>query len=308
MRVMVLGGTGFIGRHAAAALKARGHSVVIGTRSPKRALKRLPAELRDCELRETHFESLTTRYVWQPLLADIDAVINAVGILRERGRETYDRVHNMAPTALAAACERLHLRLVHVSALGLRPQALSGFIHSKILAERAIAAAGADYSIVRPSLLDGDGGFGAEWIRRVARWPVHFIPAEARGRMAPLDVRDLGEALAVLCERGGEGRREVELGGSVKRTMADYLGALRAVQGRQPALRLPIPAPLARLAAAACDFLHLTPLCPGLLDLMRRDNLPRANQLRTLIGRAPLAVGREPLARQAAYPRSAKPA
>ena len=247
MRVMVLGGTGFIGRHAAAALKARGHSVVIGTRSPKRALKRLPAELRDCELRETHFESLTTRYVWQPLLADIDAVINAVGILRERGRETYDRVHNMAPTALAAACERLHLRLVHVSALGLRPQALSGFIHSKILAERAIAAAGADYSIVRPSLLDGDGGFGAEWIRRVARWPVHFIPAEARGRMAPLDVRDLGEALAVLCERGGEGRREVELGGGAKRTMAEHLASMRALHDGRPALRIPIPRFLARI-------------------------------------------------------------
>jgi uncharacterized protein YbjT (DUF2867 family) len=82
-------------------------------------------------LRETHFESLTTRYVWKPLLEDVDAVVNAVGILRERGRETFDRVHNMAPTALSEACERLKLRLIHISALGLRPQALSGFIHSK---------------------------------------------------------------------------------------------------------------------------------------------------------------------------------
>ena len=101
---MVLGGSGFIGRHTAAALRARGHTVVIGTRRPRRALAKLPAALRDCELRETHFESLTTRYVWKPLLADIDAVVNTVGILRERGRETYDRVHSMAPTALATAC------------------------------------------------------------------------------------------------------------------------------------------------------------------------------------------------------------
>jgi len=291
MRVMVLGGTGFIGRHAAAALRARGHSVVIGTRHPKRALKRLPPALRDCELRETHFESLTTRYIWQPLLADVDAVVNAVGILRERGRETYDRVHNMAPTALSAACERLHLRLVHVSALGLRPQALSGFIHSKILAERAIAAAGGDYSIVRPSLLDGEGGFGAEWIRRVARWPVHFIPVEARGRMAPLDVRDLGEALAVLCERGGEGRREVEVGGSARRTMADYLASMRALHGARPALRIPVPRFFARLTAHVCDLLHFSPFSFGHLELLRRDNLPRVNMLAALIGRAPTPVG-----------------
>ena len=295
MRGMVLGGSGFIGRHVAAALRARGHAVVIGTRHPKRALKKLPQALRagfsNMELRETHFESLTTRYVWQPLLADVDAVVNAVGILRERGRETYDRVHNMAPTALSAACERLHLRLVHVSALGLRPQALSGFIHSKILAERAIAAGGADYSIVRPSLLDGDGGFGAEWVRHVARWPVHFVPEEARGRMAPLDVRDLGEALAVLCERGGEGRREVELGGSAKRTMAEHLASMRALHDDSPALRITIPRFLARIAAHLCDVVHFSPFSFGHLELLRRDNLPKVNMLPALIGRAPTPVG-----------------
>jgi NADH dehydrogenase len=288
---MVLGGSGFIGRHTAAALRARGHAVVIGTRHPKRALARLPMGLRDCELRETHFESLTTRYVWKPLLADIDAVVNAAGILRERGGETYDRVHNMAPAALGEACACLGLRLVHVSALGLRPEARSRFLRSKLIAERKIMASGADYSIVRPALLDGAGGFGADWIRRVAQWPVHPYPSDARGRMAPLDVRDLGEALAILCERGGEGRREVELGGGAKRTMPEYLGALRALHSERPALRLPVPAFLARLGSHLCDLLHFSPFSYGHLELMRRDNLPRVNMLSTLIGRTPAPVG-----------------
>jgi NADH dehydrogenase len=290
---MVLGGTGFVGRHAAAALRARGHAVVLGTRHPGRALAKLPPALRDCDLREIHLESLTTRYIWKPLLEDVDAVVNAAGILRERGGETYDRVHNMAPAALAEACARLGLRLVHVSALGLRPEARSRFLRSKLSAERKIAASGADYSIVRPALLDGPGGAAAEWLRRLARLPLHPVPTDACGRMAPLDVRDLADALAVLCERGGEGRREIELGGSVRRTMADYLNALRVAQGGQPAPRLPVPAPLARVAASLCDLLHVTPLCPGVLDLMRRDNLPRANPLRALIGRAPAPVGRD---------------
>jgi len=294
MRVIVLGGTGFIGRHAAAALRARGHGVIIGTRRPKRALKKLPPALRDCELRETHLEFLTTRYCWEPQLRDVDVVVNSVGILRERGQETYDRVHNMAPAALALACERQQLRLVHVSALGLRPQALSGFIRSKIVAERAIAAGGADYSIVRPSLLDGEGGFGAEWIRRVARWPVHFIPVEALGRMAPLDVRDLGEAIAVLCERGGEGRREVELGGSARRTMAEHLASMRALHDARPALHIPVPRFLARLGAHVCDLLHFSPFSFGHLELLRRDNVPQVNLLSALIGRTPTPVGARP--------------
>src|SRR5262245_8972673 len=195
-RILVLGGTGFIGSHAAAALRARGHEVLIGTRHPKRALAKLPPALRDCDLREAHFESLTTRYVWKPLLEGFDTVLNSVGILRERGAETYDRVHNMAPRALAEACARAGVPLVHVSALGLRVDSRSGFLRSKLRGERNIMRGAADYTIVRPSLLDGPGGYGAHWLRWFARWPVHFVPADARGRTAALDVRDLGEALA----------------------------------------------------------------------------------------------------------------
>jgi len=287
-RVMVLGGTGFIGRHAAAALRARGHSVLIGTRHPRRALARLPAALRDCDLRETHLESLTTCYVWKPLLADVDAVINCVGILRERGGETYDRVHHMAPRALAVACERMDLRLVHVSALGLRPESRSRFLRSKLLGERRIAESFADYSIVRPSLLDGEGGYGAQWLRRVARWPVHLFPADAVGRMAALDVCDLGDALAALCEISGASMpREIELGGSAKRALPDYLDFLRSLEGLRPALQIGLPAPLTRLAAGLCDLLHLSPLSMGLLELIKRDNLPKENLLQALIGRAP---------------------
>ena len=308
MKVLVLGGTGFVGRHAALALRERGHTVVIGTRHLKRARDKLPPALRDCELRETHFESLTTRYIWKPLLDDVDAVVNAVGILRERASETYDRVHNMAPAALGEACARLHVRLVHVSALGLRPEARSRFLRSKLIAERKIAASGADYSLVRPALLDGEGGFGAVWLRRVAKWPVHLYPSDAKGRLAPLDVRDLGEALAVLCERSGEGRREVELGGSAKRAMAEYLAALRAVYDDQRALRLPVPALIARLGSHLCDLLHFSPFSFGHLELMRRDNLPRMNMLSTLIGRPPAPVGREPATRARAFPRAAKTA
>jgi NADH dehydrogenase len=292
MRIMVLGGTGFVGRHVSAALRARGHAVVIGTRHPKRALAKLPPALGDCELRETHFESLTTRYVWKPLLGDVDVVVNAVGILRERGAETYERVHEMAPGALALACERAGVRLVHVSALGLRPRAYSRFLRSKAAAERAIADTSADYSIVRPSLLHGDGGYAAEWLRKLARWPVHCVPMAARGRFAALHVRDLAEAIVVLCEtRGRADWREVELGGSVRRTLAEHLDAIRARPGDHPALRVPVPNFVALAAASLCDLLHVTPYGVPVLELLWRDNLPKANRLRALLGRTPTPVG-----------------
>ena len=135
-----------------------------------------------------------------------------------------------------------------------------------------------------------------------SRWPVHFVPAEARGRIAALDVRDLGEAIAVLCEaRGKPALREVELGGSAWRTMAQHLAALRAVHDGRPALCLPVPRLIARVASHLCDLLHFSPFSFGHLELMRRDNVPRENLLPLLLGRAPAQVGREPPALRPSY-------
>lgn len=308
MRILVLGGTGFIGRHAAAALRARGHAVLIGTRNPRRALAKLPPALRDCDLREAHFESLTTRYVWQPLLEGFDAAVNLVGILRERRGETYDRVHVMAPRALAEACARGGVRLIHVSMLGARPESRSRLLRSRLAGERGIAAAGGDYSIVRAPLLAGAGGFGADWLARLARWPVHAVPADATGRFSSLQVKDLADALASLCEIPGSALpREIELGGGTPRTLAGHLAALRAPGDERPALQLPIPPLAVRLACEICDFFNATPLTSGLLDLLRRDCLPRENLLQALIRRAPAPVGREPKPPRPVYAFSAIP-
>jgi NADH dehydrogenase len=282
MRVLVLGGSGFIGRHATAALAGRGHEVMIGTRRP-----RAP---HPCPAREAHLENLCEARAWDTLLAGTDAVVNAVGILRERGRATYDRVHRRAAGALAEACAAKRIRLVHVSALGLHASARSRFITSKLAGERQVAASGADCCILRPSLLDGDGGFGARWLRWLARWPIHLVPGDALGRIAALDVRDLGEAIARLCEMPAVPPL-AEVGGSRAYTMVEYLNALRGAEGLAPAAHAAVPAWLARAASHACDALHFSPFSVGHWELMRRDNLPCPNALPGLLGRAPAAVG-----------------
>jgi NADH dehydrogenase len=295
--VLVLGASGFIGRHAVLALLAAGCRVVIGSRHPGRIDKRLPAAARHCPRRTCRFEQLLAPDGWRELLAGIDVVLNSVGILREHGRETYERIHHFAPAALAAACRECGLPLIHVSALGLDARARSGFLRSKLAGERALRASGANWCIVRPSLLDGDGGFGARWLRRVALWPMHPLPAAAQSRIAALDVRDLGEALARLAARLGAGEclgpdRELDLGGTDARSLSDHLDALRRVHTTRPARKLRIPDLLTRGISHVCDLLRLTPFSFGHWELLGRDNCPARNSLPALLGRPPRTVGR----------------
>jgi NADH dehydrogenase len=294
--ILVLGGSGFIGRHAVEALRYQRCQVVIGSRRPLRIDALLPANAQRCPRRTARFENLTTAEDWQALLSGIDVVINCVGILRQRGRETYDRIHRLAPAALAEACRRNNLRLIHVSALGLQPDARSRFLRSKHAGEQALKNSGADWRIVRPSLLDGEGGYGARWLRFLARLPIHVLPADASGKIAALDVRDLGEALAAIALRpnivGDDERlREFELGGIESRTLTDYVAAIRCLHTPRQARLLRVPGLIARIGSHVCDLLHWSPFSFGHWELLRRDNCPSINRLPELLGRAPRRVG-----------------
>ncbi|MDQ3215744.1 MAG: hypothetical protein M3P99_06660 [Pseudomonadota bacterium] len=65
-------------------------------------------------------------------MAGIDVVVNCVVILRQRGLETYERVHHIVPVALAGARNRAGVSaMLHVSALGLNNRVTSRFLTSK---------------------------------------------------------------------------------------------------------------------------------------------------------------------------------
>ncbi len=288
-KVLVLGGAGFVGRHAVAALLDAGAGVVIGSRFPD------SRGVREAPRRQTRLERLTSAADWRPFIDDVDAVLNCVGILRQRGKETYDLVHHRAPTALAEACRDQQKRFVHVSALGLDMPSRSRFLTSKLAGEKSIRETGGDWIIARPSLLDGVGGFGAAWLRAIARLPVYVAPADAKGHIAALDVSDLGKALARLSldsaeELNLDDSRIFELGGIQSWQFRDYIDALRKTYTDKPALCLPLPGIVARAGAHLLDMLHFSPFSFGHWELLRRDNKPTRNRLPELLGRDPVSV------------------
>jgi uncharacterized protein YbjT (DUF2867 family) len=287
-KILVLGGTGFIGRHAVAALNAEGANVLVGSRTPSTSTESSTQRL-------FRLEEMTQSDDWQEVVREFDVILNCVGILRPSRSSTYERIHYLAPKAIARACSDVEARFVHVSALGLSPKDQSGFVTTKLKGENAIKATNSNWIISRPSLLDGEGGYGATWLRGVSRLPVFVVPADAKGTIAALTVTDLGEALAKLClsssqELRLEEFRIFELGGNQLYNFEAYIRGLRLRHSPTRALAIPIPGAVARLGAHICDLLRITPFSFGHWELLRKDNIPSVNGLAKLLGRPPTDV------------------
>ncbi len=298
--ILVLGASGFIGGHVVAALLQAGFRVLAVRRRHPPRLAPAPTQASGAlRWTELSVHRMTQAADWRAALEGASLVINCVGILRQRWGERYGDVHHRMPAALAQACAARGLPLVHTSALGLHEHAASRFLSSKLRGEQAIAASGCDHCIVRPSLIDGLGGFGASWLRMLARWPVHFVPSGAVGRIAAVQAADLGHAYAALARmglaRGLAQQREANLSGPRLFAYAEYLQVLRGAEVEAPvrkrrAWQVPLPNIITRIGAHLCDVFRFSPVSWGHWILLQRDNVPEPNHLPALLGRAPQAV------------------
>jgi uncharacterized protein YbjT (DUF2867 family) len=220
LRILVLGASGFIGGHAAAALRAAGHDVLAGTIDFVRALK--PDD-------------------WLPALHGLDAVVNAVGIIRERGARTFDTLHYAAPRALFDACRIAGVRrVVQISALGADEAARSRFHRTKRAADDYLAGLDLDWSIVQPSLVFGEDGKSARLFALLAALPVTPLPGDGRQAIQPIHIDDLSDVIVELVRTPMKtrlhavGRREI--------TLREWLAILRAQMslGRPRFLNVPL--------------------------------------------------------------------
>lgn len=190
--VLVLGGTGFVGRHVVAKLVDAGHRVVVPTRRRERA--------RDVQLLPT--VTVVETDVNDPaqlrsLVARVDTVVNLVGILHEQGALTFERAHVELPRNVIAACQAADVRrLVHMSALGAAVDGPSKYQRSKGEAERLVQASGLHWTIFRPSVIFGRGDSFLTMFAQLVRWLPVVALASPHARFQPVWIGDVAHCFA----------------------------------------------------------------------------------------------------------------
>lgn len=262
--VVLLGGSGFLGRHLAQGLLARGAQLRICSRHVERAYAIKPLG----NLGQVQFARIDVRDAGQvaAVMQGAHAVVNLVGAFAG----DLDALQGQGAGRVAAQARAAGVTaFVQVSAIGADAGSPVAYARTKAQGEAAVLAAFPGAVVVRPSVLFGpDDHFLALFASVIAQFPV--VPVFApQARLQPLLVDDAAAAVAaILAAFPAHAGQTFELGGPEVVTMLDLNRRIAAAQHRKPLL-LEVPDALALLFAS----LPGTPLSRDQLTLLEAGNV-----------------------------------
>ena len=326
MRVLVLGGSGFVGRHLVAALAASGNDTIrILSRSPQRVfagarqslsvalevIERLAEtgavsqeELADARERVERGEALLRNSVevvegdardWPTVreaLTNVEAVIHAVGIIRETEGRSYSDTNIGATQTLTDAMKDAGAhRLVYLGILGASDDPLLPYGRSRWLAEQTVTRSRLEWTIVKPSLVLGVSDAVSRrmvGLLRTGPLPVLPLPEGGRTLFQPIYVGDL-VAILMQClsspERVG---MTYEIGGPEYVSFRELVGAIAEELGIPRVIKAPMPRFALRAGAAVLGrIMRNPPITTAELGQLRTDNTTDLDSVQTAFGFTP---------------------
>ncbi len=265
--VTVFGGTGFLGRHVVGHLRASGFIVRVASRHPRRPnggdpkIQPIRADVRD-------------RLSIEAALVNTWAVVNAVSLYVESGRDTFHAVHVNAARAIALEAREAGVeRLIQVSGIGADPASPSLYVRKRAEGEQAVKAAFPGAMIVRPAVMFGaDGGIVTTVIDLMRKLPAYPMFGRGQTQMQPVAVNDVAEAIARILARPEREPTLYEFGGANIFTYDEFLRTVAREAGLRPLL-LPFPFAAWHLLARIAENFPQPPITRNQVELMEVDTV-----------------------------------
>jgi NADH dehydrogenase len=277
-RTAVLGGSGFIGRYVVRRLAAQGEVVAVGCRDAE-AAKFLQPMGNVGQIAAINV-SIGDSDLLRAFLAGNSALVNCVGILFERGAQTFELAHHTGPAQLARLARDAGIeRLVHFSAIGAEPRSSSAYARTKAAGERAVRDAFPTATILRPSVVFGpEDQFFNRFAAMAALSPVLPLIGGGETRFQPVYVGDVADAVVKCLTDPATAGRTYELGGPKIYSFRELIELLLA-EIRRKRLLVDLPFGLASLQARLMSVLPNPPLTPDQVELLKGDNIVAAGAL-----------------------------
>jgi NADH dehydrogenase len=229
MKVLVVGGTGFIGSKLATELHERDHDVTVLSRNPGEAdlpddVARLKGDVTDYDPIEGAFEDQDAVY-FLPALSPL--------FEPDGGSEMHFEIHLQGTENAVRAVEEHRVdRFVQMSALGADPTGPTAYTRAKGQAEEVVRESEPEWTVFRPSVVFGDGGEFVPFTKKLAPPYVTPLPGGGKTRFQPIYVGDLVPMLADAIEDDAHVGQVYEVGGPEKLTLAEVAKRAHGAEGR----------------------------------------------------------------------------
>ncbi len=267
--IFIAGATGFVGGNLVDALLSEGIKLKCIVRSDK-AAQRLSS--RGVEVVRG---DITLPETLKGVLGPDDFVVHLVGIIEERGRATFQKVHVEGTANFVAEAKRAGVRhFFYQSALGADRNSWSGYLRTKAEAEEIVNQSGMSCTIFRPSLIIGPwDGFTKKLMEMIRFSPVLPIPGEGKSKFQPVYIRDWIKCLGRVIDQPEKFRSTYEIGGPEHLTYTEIVEALASAMGRKkPVFRIPMG--LMKISASLlATVLSSPPVTSDQLRLLEMDNI-----------------------------------
>lgn len=278
MKVLVAGGTGFIGTYLCRGLADAGHEVTALSRSPADTPDGVASAVGDV----TAYDSV------EPVADGHDAVVNLVALSPlfepKGGNEMHDTVHRGGTENLVRASEANDVdRFVQLSALGADPDGATAYIRAKGQAEAIVRESDLGWTIVRPSVVFGEGGEFVSFTKRLKGMfapgvPMYPLPGGGTTRFQPIHVEDLVPMLITMVDDDEHAGETYEIGGPEKLTLRDVTNLVYEAE-RKGVRIVPLPMPLAKVGLTVLGAVPGFPMGPDQYRSLQFDNTTADNDI-----------------------------
>lgn len=276
MKILLVGGSGFVGRHLLRALHAAGHSLIATSREAQvAAWPRVEWQRLDLG----RLASDPAHFTFPP---DVDLLINAAGLLSVDA-QALSLVQDRGTCVLFDQAASRGVRVLQISALGAATQSDVAFLASKGAADEHLAHLSTSSVVLRPSLVVGAGGASSAWLAGLS--PLPLIPLlDLNARLQPVHIDDLVGAVMALLRQWPAQSLMLPLVGPAPMTLAEVIDLLRAAQGWAPGRYIKPPGLLIRAGSWLGDRFGWRALNRQSVALAQRDNMADPDVLASVCG------------------------
>jgi uncharacterized protein YbjT (DUF2867 family) len=294
MKVFLTGATGFVGKYMLERLLTYGHAV-------RAALRGLPGQ--NARL-VSHVQHVGRKDDFQYVPGDVvegtrleegmrgcDAVIHLVGIIMEKGTNTFERVHHLGTRNVVEAAKRKGIkRFVQMSALGVRADGVAAYQTTKWEGEEEVRRSGIPYCILRPSLIFGQGdGFVTQMMATMRSAPFFRpVPGDGTPKFRPISIEDVTTCFLQALTMEAATDQTIEIGGADELTLNEVLAEIARCAGvRKPAVYIPMPLMVAG-ATVIEKLLKNPPVTVDQLRMLREGSTCDIGPMKRIFGLSPM--------------------